>query len=166
MIGVFVGCILPECILVTSDEDVRAHVRDKLNISHPGATQNKKKTVPPFPFPVPIHRMLLKESTVHLPLFSWHCFKPNRCLFVQIHFSASHMLLDDAVIPFKSLLFQFFQYSYRWIWRFPQPLVYLLLVLIQLCGFWCWQCILRFLWWFCVPFSCPRIYVVFFPNSV
>ena len=55
-----------------------------------------------------IHRVILKKSPVHLPLFSWHCFKPHRRLFIQIHFSASHIFLDDAVLPFKPPLLEFF----------------------------------------------------------
>ena len=110
-----------------------------------------------------IRRVILKESPVHLTLFSRHCFKPHRRLFIQIHFSASHVFLDNTVFPFKTLLLEFLQYPDCRVRRFLQPLIHLLLVRIQLCRFWHRQCVLRTLRRFCVPFRCPWVYVVFSP---
>ena len=94
--------------MVAPDECIGTHVCDKLNVPHPGVAQYQQETVQLLPFPVFIHRVILKESPVHLTLFSRHCFKPHRRLFIQIHFSASHIFLDDAVLPFKTLLLEFF----------------------------------------------------------
>ena len=110
------------------DECIGTHVCDKLNVPHPQVTQYQQKTIQLLPFSIFIHRVLLKKSPVHLPLFSWHCFKPHRRLFIQIHFSASHVFLDNTVFPFKTLLLEFFQYPYCRVRRFLQPLIHLLLV--------------------------------------
>ena len=94
--------------MVAPDECIGTHVCDKLNVPHPGVAQYQQETVQLLPFPVFIHRVILKESPVRLTLFSRHCFKPHRRLFIQIHFSAFHIFLDDAVLPFKTLLLEFF----------------------------------------------------------
>ena len=149
--------------MVAPDECIGTHVCDKLNVPHPGVAQYQQKTVQLLPFSIFIHRVLLKKSPVHLPLFSRHCFKPHRRLFIQIHFSASHVFLDNTVFPFKTLLLEFLQYPDCRVRRFLQPLIHLLLVRIQLCRFWHRQCVLRTLRRFCVPFRCPWVYVVFSP---
>ena len=143
------------------DERARGHVRDELDVAHPGIAQHHQETIEFLWLSILPYGVILEEPPIYLPLLPWHRLEADGGLLVEIHFLASHILFDDAVFPIESLFLQFLQNPYGRKWRLLQPLIDLPLVWIQFGWLGTCQGIFRAFIGFRIALGGTRIDVIF-----